>query len=487
MEDRIMDGNKEIKRLIKLLSRKIWLIVLAGILGGMIAGAYTNFYITPLYKSSAMLYVNNSSISVGDTSFDITSGDISAAKELVDSYIVILKTRETLNDVIDYAEIDRSYSEVKRMISASAVNSTEIFEVVVTSPDPKEAETIANAIAYILPKRISKIIDGTSAVVVDSAVIAKNPSSPNMKENISLGIMVSVLLVMGIILLRDFFDITIRSEEDIIRSCKQPILAMIPDMDTKVKGSYYYASGEHKKKKKDRIFRKKTEEDRVGGNLNYASAEAYKLLRTKVQFSFADGGACHVIGVSSALAGEGKSLTAVNIAYSLALLNKKVLLIDCDMRKPTIFEKTGMKNDVGLSDLLTKQKTISESLKHFTDQETQFHIITAGTIPPNPIELLSSDRMKEAITAFREFYDYIILDFPPVTEVSDAVAAAKLVDGILMVTRKDYCNRTALGFAVRQFEFVDVRILGIVMNYVSTGKKGYGGIYGKYHTKYYKK
>lgn len=487
MEDKITEANKEIKRLIKLLCRKVWLIVIAGILGGLIAGAYTSLCITPMYKSSTMLYVNNSSIAVGERPYDITSGDISAAKDLVDSYIVILKTRETLNAVIEYAGVDRSYSEVKRMISASAVNSTEIFEIVVTSSDPQEAKDIANAIADILPERISKIIDGTSAVVLDKAVLAKNPSSPNMKDNISFGALVCVLFIMGIILLRDFFDTTIRSEEDITRSCKQPILAMIPDMDTKTKGGYYYASGEKKKKKKSHIFKKKKEEDRIGSNLNYASAEAYKLLRTKIQFSFADGESCHIIGVSSALAGEGKSLTAVNVAYSLAQLNKKVLLIDCDLRKPTISEKTGIKNEVGLSDFLTKQKTISESLKSYSDGEVHFNIISAGTIPPNPIELLSSDRMGEAIKAFREFYDYIIMDFPPVTEVSDAVAATKLVDGMLLVTRKDFCNRTALGFAVRQFEFVDVRILGIVMNYVSDEKNGYIGVYGKKYKQYYKR
>ena len=235
MEEKTIGKNEgivevELWKLVLAIWSRIWLVVLTGILGATAIGFATYFFVTPQYQSSAMFYVNNSSFSVGNTSLDITSGDISASKELVESYIVILKTRESLNDVIDYAGVNRTYSQMKNMISAASVNSTEIFEVVVTSPDPEESEKIADAIAYILPKRISNIIEGTSAKVVDSAVLPASPSSPNYVKNCLLGFMLGIVFSIVWIVLREMFNTTIRSEEDVAQACKYPILASVPDM-----------------------------------------------------------------------------------------------------------------------------------------------------------------------------------------------------------------------------------------------------------------
>ena len=161
----------DIQRVLGAVWSKLWVVILSAIMATVITVLGTVFLITPKYEASAMFYVNNNSLSLSDASFSISSSDITASKSLVDSYIVILQTRESLNDVIDYAGVDLTYSELTKMISAEAVNATEIFEVVVTSPDPEEAEKVAKAIAYILPKRISSIIEGTSAKIVDPAVI----------------------------------------------------------------------------------------------------------------------------------------------------------------------------------------------------------------------------------------------------------------------------------------------------------------------------
>ena len=488
MEEKALGKNDgivevELWKLVFAIWHRAWLVILAGILGAMVVGVATYLFVTPQYQSSAMFYVNNSSFSVGDASLDITSGDISASKELVESYIVILKTRESLNDVIDYAGVNRSYAQMRNMISASSVNSTEIFEVVVTSPDPEEAEKIADAIAYILPKRISSIIEGTSAKVVDSAVIAASPSSPNYIKNCLLGFMLGVVFSIAWIILREMFNNMIRSEEDVAQACKYPILAAVPDMLAPSKGKYYYG-GPKNKRKKQGFLAKKEEQNFVGDNISFAAAEAYKLLRTKVQFSFADESDCHIIGVSSALAGEGKSLSSVNLAYSLSQLNKRVLLVDCDMRRPSVSEKLKINQAPGLSNYLTRQIQVKDILQNYKDKDASFHVIAAGENPPNPIELLSSTRMEKVIDAFREYYDYIILDLPPVDEVSDAMVASKIADGILLVVRQDYCDRMVLNTSVRQFEFVDARILGLVLNCTTESSIGYGKRYGKYR-KYY--
>ena len=134
----------DVRRVMDAVVHRAWIIGVVAVLCAVLVFIGTFFFVTPLYESSAVFYVNNNALSVGDASFSLTTGDISAAKSLVDSYIVILNTRTTLNDVIDYADVDRSYEELKGMISAAAVNDTEIFEIVITSADPFEAERIAN-------------------------------------------------------------------------------------------------------------------------------------------------------------------------------------------------------------------------------------------------------------------------------------------------------------------------------------------------------
>jgi len=494
MDEKMMQKNNEemeidIQRLMGVLISKAWLIGLVAVVCAVVVFLGTYFFVTPTYQSAAMFYVNNNSLSLGEASLSISSADISASRGLVKSYIVILNTRESINAVIDYAGVNRSYGQVKSMISAESVDNTEIFKVVVTSPDPKEAEKIANAIAYILPKRISSIIEGTSAKIVDSAVVASRPSAPNYTRNAILGFILGILLSVGFLIVRELMDVTIRSESDFTSTCKYPILAAVPDMESQSKGGYYYGYG--KKRAYEKAAPKQNKRTvLVGSEISFAAAEAYKLLRTKLQFSFADENTCHVIGVSSAMTGEGKSLSAVNLAYTTAQLGKRVLLIDCDMRRPSLADKLPVHKAPGLSDFLTGQIQSDQLFQvcGIKGDERAFHVITSGRTPPNPMELLSSARMEKLIELLREKYDYVIIDLPPVGEVGDALAAAKLTDGLLVVVRQNYCDTIALNAAIRQFEFVDAKVLGIVFNCVVEDEGRYGyRYYRKYYKRYYKK
>ena len=506
----------DIGRIVRAVLNRSWIVAVTAVLAAVIAFMGTFFFITPKYKASALFYVNNSSLSVGDASLSLTTGDISASRNLVKSYIVILKTRASLNDVIDYAGVDRSYSAVKGMITAAAVDETEIFEVVVTSTDPYEAEKIANAITYILPKRIANIIDGTSAKVVDTAVVPSGPSSPSYTKNVIIGFLVGVVLSVGLIAIREIFDITIRTEEDVAQCCAHPILSMIPDMTEHSKGSYYYygygrrrrhyyyangkkhssyayADAEKAKEKAKAKAKSAYNTDKssgkepvlIGDGISFAASEAYKLLRAKLQFSFVGSSKCRVIGLTSALSGEGKSLTAVNLAYTLAQLDKKVILIDGDMRRPTLAEKLGIQKKPGLSSYLTNQSPLEDLIqKYMSGEKEMFDVVAAGQNPPNPVELLSSETMAEMVERLRETYDYVILDLPPVGEVSDAMSVANLLDGMLLVVRQNYCDRTVLSNAVRLFAFLKTnKILGVVFNCTSE----HGGKYGKnYYRRYYR-
>ncbi|MBE6992485.1 MAG: polysaccharide biosynthesis tyrosine autokinase [Ruminococcaceae bacterium] len=501
MEEKVTTQNNEeleidLRRIFEIIWNKLWLIVVVGIVGAAAAFAVTHFFITPQYQSAAMFYVNNNSLSVGDASLSISSSDIVASKSLVDTYIVILNTRETLNDVIDYADVDRSYAEVKGMLSAEPVNETEIFQIVVTSPDPVEAENIASAIAYILPKRISSIIEGTSAKIVDTAVVPVSPSSPSYPKNTMLGCMLGVLLTVMAIVLYEVFDVTIRTEDDITKRIKYPVLASVPDMENTSRsgyyksGYYYYGYGNRKKNQKNKRLQSKEKPALIGGQISFSASEAYKLLRTKLQFSFADEIQTRIIGVSSALAGEGKSLTSANLAYSLSELGKKVLLIDCDMRRPSLDTKLTIQKTPGLSDYLTGQCSVTDVFQPcgLPESENAFSVIAAGRNPPNPIELLSSARMSELLKSFRDTFDYVVLDLPPVMEVSDAMAVAKETDGILLVVRQNHGNNIVLNSVVREFEFVGAKLLGVVFNCTQdSGGSYYSKYYRRYYGRYYKR
>lgn len=481
------EGEKiDLIRLIQALMKRIWMVVLAGIIGGVVSYGWTEHSTVPMYQASAMFYANNA-ISVGGTSTEFASKiSLGTAKDLIESYVVILNTRETLNDVIDYAGLNYSYGQLKGMLSASSVSGTEIFQITVTSTSPEEAEVIANAIVEIWPKRISTIIEGTSIKVVERAIVPTYAIGVNTASSALKGAVVAAVLVAGLIVLIQLMDVTIRSVTDIEQICQYPILTMIPNMGVSSGGGHYYnTKGKKKKDKKKSAFAQDKGKVLFGEDIHFEAAEGYKMLRTKIQFSFADENDSHVIGVSSALAGEGKSITAINLAHSLAQLEKKVILIDCDLRRPSVAPRLELKREPGLSNYLTRQVNIGDILQRCKlSDRGAMNVIVAGKTPPNPVELLSSSKMEKTMEALRAHYDYIILDLPPIDEVGDAMAVSKLADGMLIVVRQDYCDRNVLGSAIREFEFADTRILGLVLNY--SQDNGFGRKYGKYK-KYYKK
>lgn len=494
MENKRMEKNNEfevgIQRLLSAVWAKGWLIALVSVVVAVLVFLGTFFLVTPLYQSSAMFYVNNNDLSLGGASISISSGDLTTSRNLVDSYIVILNTKETLEGVIRQAGVDYTYEEIKEKISAKAVNETEIFQVTVTCDDPYEAERIANAVVSVLPKQIGKIIDGSSAKVVESASFSLTPSSPSLIKNTALGFLLGLILSISGVVLYEVFDITIRLTGDIDQCCSHPVLVTVPDMTAAGKGSSaYYGSSRGKYGVKSGKYAAANHSAKtviIGPDISFSASEAYKLLRTKLEFSFTDDNDCRVIGLSSALSGEGKSLTAVNLAFALAQLNKKVLLVDCDMRRPTLAEKLKILKQPGLSSYLTRQCNLDDLVQTcgIKGSENAFHVISAGQNPPNPVELLSSERMKKALSAMRKVYDYVILDFPPVGEVSDALAIAKETDGMLLVVRQNCCDRVRFVDTVRQFEFINAKVLGVVFNCATEQ----GGSYSKrYYKRYYKR
>ena len=466
----------DLLRLWSAIIKRFFVILLVAVLGGAASLAYTMYAVTPMYSSSVMFYVNNAS-PAGDPSGILSTGDVVTSKYLVESYTVVLKTKGTMDEVIAYANSDRSYYEVVGMISAQAVNETELLRVTISSPDPKEAMELVNAIAHVLPERVPTIINNSSAKVVEYGVLPTAPSSPSYSRNTILGAVIAAVFVIGIIVLKELFDVSIKDEDDVERVCTYPILATVPDVSAMKKGK----GRKVKAKQGDENWA-----EHIGSKAGFVAVEAYKLLRTKLEYSFVSGKDCRVLAVSSATPSEGKSFSAINLACSLAQLNKRVLLMDCDMRKPTLAEKMSLKKHPGLSDYLIGKMDFQDVCQRYEGGGSGIiQVVAAGHTPPNPLELLSSEKMAWTMRNLEKHFDYIILDLPPVGEVSDALVTAKMTDGVLIVVRQNYCSRADLREAVQQFEFVGSKILGVLMNGIESSNTRYGRKYGYGYRKRY--
>lgn len=230
----------DMAHIFKSLWRRMWVIVLSALLAAAAGFSIAAFLIAPTYSSYIKLYVNNSSFSLGNTSFSISSSELTAAQSLVRTYGDILDSRSTLERVIEKSGIDYDWKQLSKMIVYAPSNDTEIMRVTVTCGDPYEASKIANTIAEILPVRISEIIDGASMEVVDSAVPDTDKVAPSITEYTAIGLVLGVLISVIILVIAALLDDTIHDEEYILTTYDYPILGKVPDLlDT---GSKSYAS-----------------------------------------------------------------------------------------------------------------------------------------------------------------------------------------------------------------------------------------------------
>jgi capsular exopolysaccharide synthesis family protein len=228
----------------------------------------------------------------------------------------------------------------------------------------------------------------------------------------------------------------------------------------------------------------KDSEKTLHKNLKFTATEQYKLLRANLAFTLPEED-CSDIGVTSAMRGEGKSTTAVNLSYVLAESGKRVLLIDGDLRLPSVAKKMRLSNSPGLTDLLKGNESVQMS-SFKSELFSNWYILPSGDLPPNPSELLGSKRMENLLKHFSKSFDFIIFDLPPVNIVSDALTISKYLSGMIMVIREDYTEKKELETCVRQLKLSDVKVLGCVINEAKNGRHSYGKYRYKRYYKYYK-
>lgn len=228
------DNNEKMEfDLLKLLQacwHRLWIIILAAILCAGIGYSYAKFMITPQYQAGVTVYVNNGKHSSNDSSYVLTPGDLSVSQQLVDTYVVILKNKSTLDEIVKKSNLPYSREQLSGMISASAVNGTEIFQINVTGTNPQNTEIIANTIAQVLPEKISAIVDGSSVRIIDRAEIPTSPISPSIPKYTVVGMLLGIVISALIIIIVKLSNTTIRDEEYLTQTYALPILAAIPEL-----------------------------------------------------------------------------------------------------------------------------------------------------------------------------------------------------------------------------------------------------------------
>ncbi len=324
--------------------------------------------------------------------------------------------------------------------------------------------------------------------IVDRALVPGGPSSPDMKQDLTSGLILGLGLGIGLVLLLEFLDRTIKSTEQVERVLGLATLAAVPDVSER---SVTYGAARSlrptatagARKRKPRLEKKKgagsVEIELVpheGSQL--AVSEAYRSLRTALLLSTAR--ELKVVAVTSATAGEGKSATSINLAVVMAQLGRRVLIIDADLRKPRLHEVLKVSNRFGLVNYLTHSSDFDSIVQR--TEIPQLFVASSGPMPPNPSELLASDRMRELVQMVRSRFDFVVIDTPPALPVTDATLVGALVDGVVLCLRAGKVTRDEARACRDRLRLNDVKILGVVLNRYANLSGTYASRYSQYES-----
>jgi tyrosine-protein kinase Etk/Wzc len=312
--------------------------------------------------------------------------------------------------------------------------------------------------------RIAQASTTSNIHIVDLALTPKIPIKPNKKKNLALGFILGLMLGVGLAFLLDYMDQTIKTTEDVREKLGLNVFGIIPripfaDEDVNLPSKRLVTTLAPKTPVVESFRALRT-------NLNYASAKQKH----------------KIIMVSSSLPNEGKSTISGNLAVVLSQTGAKVLLMGCDLRRPSLYEMFSQKNVPGLVDLLVDNN--QSALRHLTNPKLDF--LPAGTVPPNPAEILESKRMGKLLDKVRERYDYVVIDAPPVLPVTDTQILAPKVDINLIVIEPCRVPEKAAMQMVESLRSVDAKIAGVILNDKSGRGFKYYGNYGYYGNKYYR-
>jgi capsular exopolysaccharide synthesis family protein len=421
-----------------LVLRTRWLIVVGCILVVTGVAAALTYSQTPLYTAQSKFYLaaKPNSSQKDAIAYVVTPQDLN-------TYVAVLGSPTVMDPL--RASLTLSPQDPIN-VSAGATGETAILQVTAVDPDPARAAEIANktgdALAGAADEFTTLLRDtGTEieAKAVTPATTPTVPTSPNPQRNLLLGAFAGLLVGIGIAFVRHTLDTKVREEADIRPFSKEPMLGALP-MD-----------------------KAKTDQVTIDRDPHSGYAEAIRRLRTNLMFVDVTT-AKHSFIVTSAMPGEGKTTTTVNLAMAMATTGGKVLLIDGDLRNPSVARTLGIEGGAGLTTVLLGQAGIDDVVQRWRD--TSLYVLTSGAIPPNPSELLGSEPMRELFDKLAHEFDFILIDSPPVVPVVDAVLLDRLTGGTLMVVASHKTKKRDLGSAVKQLDTVGAKLVGFALNFV---------------------
>jgi succinoglycan biosynthesis transport protein ExoP len=442
--------------------RARWYVVVAGlIVGGLVAGLYVGTA-TKTYTAHAQLFVSTSSAQESSLS-DINAGG-TFVQDQVKSYASVATTPTLTAPIIASLGLPYTTGQLAGEISASAPLDTVLINLTVTDRDPARAAAIANALAGRLTSYISQLetpigqsVSPVKATVTQQAQVPTGPSSPKRKLDLALGLVVGLLIGVAIAVALETLDNRVGGHIDVAQLTHAPVVGFIGE-DVKVKDRPLILL--------DDAFSTR--------------AEAFRQLRTNVRFLGVDRMLRSVV-VTGSVEAEGKSLTVANLAIALAQAGERVTLVDADLRRPTVATTFGLSAGVGLTSVLVGTATLAAAVQSWRD-DLSLRVLTSGPIPPNPSELLGSQRLVELIAELLTECDIVLFDSPPLLPVTDAALLARVTDGALVVTRAKSTRAGQLAAAVAALRSADAQVLGIVVNRVPRQRRGGYTSYGAYGT-----
>lgn len=419
---------------------------------------YDSNFKTPVYtaKTSVILVKNDSSnVSAGTTTETIDTSDITLNQKLVATYRKIIKSRLVLDQVIEKAKIDYTFLELDKEVSVSAVQDTEILDIYVTDVNAKRAANIANTIVEIFDQEVTKMYNINNVSFLDIAQIPTSPSNNTTLRDIVLIVLLVFAGCSGVIFLIYYFDDTLRDSETVESEIGMPIIGKVYKNDDK----------------EDLIVEKKPKA---------FTSENIRTLRTNLQFAAVDS-ELKTILVTSSVPNEGKSFISANLAIAFAQSGKKVLLIDCDLRKGRQHEIFNISSKKGLSTVLINNSIELSEYAHKSDVNN-LYVMSRGVCPPNPSEILSSKKIATFINGLKNHFDLIILDGAPCTGLSDSLMLSSIVDKVIVVSNTNNITKTIVNETRKSLESAGANIAGCVFNNMkfnkSLLKNKYYGTYG---------
>ncbi|MFV9646189.1 MAG: GumC family protein, partial [Desulfobacterales bacterium] len=334
----------------------------------------------------------------------------------------------------------------------------------------REVESAQNIYEMLIKRfketSLSENMKAGNIRIIDKAEVPKTPVKPPKRLSIILAMIVGLFGGTGLAFFLEYLDNTIKTPDDLKQYLNIPDLGPVPLFAAENKGN-------PKGRTSDLI---------VLHSPRSTASESYRGIRTNILFSTAES-VPQVILVSSAGPREGKTITAANVAITMAQAGSKIIILDCDMRRPEIHNLFGATRDRGMSNILVGVDNIGEIIQ--STKIPDLDVITSGPIPPNPSEMLGSKRMESLIVALRKKYDHILIDSPPVTAVTDAVVLSKSADGVIMVIRTGDMARQIVKNGIGQFNNVGAHIIGAVLNGIDLSSSKYSYYYYQYYRYYY--